>query len=153
MATNTQTEAGTQTDDQTTPRELIDTVAELEVMVDDIDPEELSDGELADVLGILKDAENMAEDARKGDAKDELESRVTEGEEVQGHYATVTLTEGYRKKLAEDEDEVLGELVKRGISPQEVMSLSPSTVVNVMDERELDGVWSLIRKDKYTYFR
>lgn len=110
--------------------------------VSEDDMADMSDRELVDVRTELKELEDVAEDARKNIAEDELEDRVSPGERLHGLHHI----ESHNKYVAEDTGTVIGRLANAGIDYTEYVALNASALADA-------GIDVEIGQYDYTYFR
>lgn len=118
----------------------------------DADADELDNGTLADVYADLRDAEKGAEEARKDDVGEVLESRVDVGETVEGSTASVQIVEGHNKYV-KDEQAALEAVDAAGVGMLEVLSINASDLANVADEHDIEEAAEQVGKYTYTYGR
>lgn len=158
MATHdTTTDADTQNgqDAQDALNSLNDALERLRIslnQVEDADLDELDDHQLADAYAALRDGETRTEEVRKDTVGEELEERIDTGERLEGDFASVTLVEGHRKYIG-DEEAAINALEDAGVDPQEAMEVNATDLANLAEEHGVDAAAEQIKRATYTYAR
>jgi|APHM01.1.fsa_nt_gi hypothetical protein len=132
---------------QTSPADVAEHIADIRDRLDTIDSEtvaDMSDMDLVELRTELKELESETETVRKNVADNELKDRVAPGEKLLG----ISHIASHNKFIPEDDGSVVARAVSRGIDYTDFVNVNASTTI----ANEYPDL-AEVEEAEYTYLR
>lgn len=131
---------------------LTSAINELSEEIDSLsDLEAAGTDELVHLFAALKDMEDNAEDFRKGDVSDALETRIEIGDKHDTGVISLSRIQSHRKFVFDD-GKTLKTLTAAGIDPSPAVSLNASKTSDLLEDAGIDDS-DHVGESEYEYFR